>query len=98
MVKGVKWHMGLTREKSKERMALLCKAYLTLKGRGTAKQIFEWIYTNDFGITNDITYYQVVDYLRNNLYKKNQKSRGCLRNCYNFNQDGQKARVYYIQE
>ena len=90
--------MGLTKEKTKERIGLLSKAYLSIKGKGTAKQIFEWIYTNDFGISNDITYYQVVDYLRNNLYKKNQKSRGCLRDCYNYNQDGQKARVYYIQE
>lgn len=94
----VEINMALAKEKSKERIGLLCKAYLSIRGKGTAKQIFEWICSNDFGISNDVTYSQIVNYLSNNTYKKNQKSRGCLRDCYNFNKEGQKARVYYIQE
>ena len=79
-------------------MALLCKAYLTLKGRGTARQIFDWMNTNNFGISNDIGYYQVVDYLRNNVRKEWVSGRGCLRNCYGYDKKGQRARVYYIDE
>lgn len=90
--------VGLSKEKSKERMALLCKAYLSLKGKGTARQIFDWMNRNNFGISNDIGYYQVVDYLRNNVNNGFATGRGCLRDCYGYDKEGQRARVYYLKE
>lgn len=88
--------MVLTKEQKKERLQLLCKAYLALKGPSTAKQVFEFIETNNFGF--NVSYYQVVDFLRNNVYVKSKVHRNCLRNCYGFTQKGNKARVYYIEK
>lgn len=88
--------MVLTKEMKQERLQLLCKAYMALNGRGTAKQVFEFIETNNFGFK--VSYYQVVDFLRNNVYSKSKAHRNCLKNCYSFTQKGNKARVYYIRE
>lgn len=79
-------------------MQIICKTYLTLRKKGTAREIFDFIQANNFGIANDISYEHVVDYLRRNVHKSHKTGRGCLRNCYDYTKEGHKARVYYIKE
>ena len=88
--------MGMSKERKQDRMECLCKAYLSIKGYGTARQIYEWIINNNFGMKEDLRYGQVMTYLKNNVYVKSRSGRSSLRNCYGYRKEGQKPRVYYI--
>ena len=90
--------MGMSSQRKQDRMECLCKAYLTMKGSGTARQIFEWIIQNNFGLKDDLRYGQVKSYLKNNVYMKSKSGRSSLKNCYGYKDNGQKPRVYYIKK
>lgn len=89
--------MALSNEQAKERMKVICKTYIAINRKATAREVFDFIQKNNFGISN-IGYYQVVDYLRNNTYKRHKSGRGCLNNCYGYTKEGNKARVYHLKE
>ena len=88
--------MVLTKKERMDRMETLVKAYLTLKGYGTARQIFEFIDTNNFGLS--ITQGTVVNYLKNNIHADYKSGRGCMKNCYGYIEKGHNRRMYYIKE
>lgn len=89
--------MALPKQTVEERLQCIIKAFFLLNGKSTAKQVFEFINRNNFGLGN-ITYYQVVNYLRTNVHNKRKNSRNCLRHCYGYDEKPGKPREYYIKE
>lgn len=86
---------GLTKEMKNDRVLTLTKAYVTVRKNVTARQVCEFINNNNFGV--NVTYQEIVTLLKNNVFKKHKRSRGCLKNCYDFNKD-KGYRVYSIHE
>ena len=88
--------MTLPKKQYEERFQTICKTYITINKKATAKQIAEFINTHNFGIS--VTSGKIQYYLSRNIHKDYKSGRGCLRDCYNYTQKGQQPRQYYIEE